>query len=159
MKTEQLKKEIIEMLDVFMANSFLIPSKWSYSRNFSNIDGSFMTFANNDRNHLSIDLILNGKPINKTFHKFASAQKWEIKGDNLLTCKPVKTQLEETHKILKAIYNEIYSLDPTKITAKTKETYAKITQAKSEISELRKKIATYEKELEDAASDNKIYSN
>lgn len=155
MKTEQLKKEIIEMLDVFMANSFLIPSTWSDSKNFSDTEASFRTYVNDERNHLSIDLILNGKPINKTFHKFASTQKWEIKGDNLLTCKPVKTQLEETHKILKAIYNEIYSLDPTKITAKTKETYAKITKAKSEISELRRKIARYEKELEDAASDNK----
>lgn len=140
MTTEQLKREIVEMLDAFMDNSFLIPSTWSEERNFSTTEGSFRTYANEERDYLSIELRFNGKYVNKTFRKRASTHEWEVEGNDLLTCASVEEQLKELHKWLKAIHE-------TLLPQKTQETLAKIEK-------LKKQIEEYEKELEDAADQN-----
>lgn len=142
-----IKQEIIKMLDAFMANSYLVPSTHTDYLFFTDRDEQYRTYANDSRDYFSYEILKSNERI---FSGSASkhSQSWHIAGDNLLTCESSKKQLDTHYQYIKAIYEEIHSLnvDSTKI----KEARKQIAECELRIEKENKQIKRLKQQIKDS---------
>lgn len=142
-----MKKEIVKMLDAFMANSFLVPPTHTDFLCFSNMDEQYKTYSNEGRDYFCMEIKKDGKLIHScTASKHGG--EWSIAGANLFTAKTVKMQLANHYKYIKAIYEEIHCLNPDK--GRLKEIRKEINEKREGVRKLEKEIEVLKKQLEDS---------
>jgi hypothetical protein len=144
---KEMKVEIKRMLDAFMANSYLVPSTRTEFLQFSNMQKTFRTYANESRDYFYAEIKgKNDYTFNITASKYSKG--WTIQGENLLEESPKKGVLLKNYKYIKAIYEEVHSLDVSN--TRLKEVRRKINEQKEIIKKAEKQIAIYNLELSDS---------
>ena len=143
-KYKKLQEELQLMMNTMAANTFLLPSTWSDEQQSSSEDVRYKTYCNDRRDYVSIDVT-----VGKSVTIYLSGGIWDVTvAGRLFNMKSQSSQIMESMRTIRLVYNEIHSFNPNK--TRLKQIRQDIALERKKIVEAKKDIARLRQEIKDA---------